>query len=161
VRFQAGELVKRQNKKGKSTLVPLSFGRRRLLNAEPLLINRVGSQRLRPTAKTAIRNMFLAADYVRTSTDLATMEGANEAARAAVNEILLDSGVRAEPCAIWPLREPLEILREVDKSLFRRKLRLEVRQTDIPMRLAGAAAIRATKLIADVMSKVAERTMKK
>jgi uncharacterized protein with NAD-binding domain and iron-sulfur cluster len=161
VRFQASELVRRQSKKGNSTLVPLSFGRRRLLNAEPLLINRVGSQRLRPHAKTTVRNMFLAADYVRTHTDLATMEGANEAARVAVNEILLDSGVRAEPCSIWPLREPLELLREVDKSLFRRKLRLEVRQTDIPMRLAGGAAIRATKFMADVMTKVAERTMKK
>ena len=32
--------------------------------------------------------MFLAADYVRTNTDLTTMEGANEAARRAVNCII-------------------------------------------------------------------------
>ena len=46
------------------------------------------SWRLRPEAATAIPNLFLASDYVRTHTDLATMEGANEAARRAVNAIL-------------------------------------------------------------------------
>jgi uncharacterized protein with NAD-binding domain and iron-sulfur cluster len=35
-----------------------------------------------------IPNLFLASDYVRTHTDLATMEGANEAARRAVNGLL-------------------------------------------------------------------------
>jgi len=34
------------------------------------------------------------------------MEGANEAARRAVNAILTASGSRAQPCAIWPLEEP-------------------------------------------------------
>ena len=37
-------------------------------------------------------NLFLAADFVRTHTDLATMEGANEAARRAVNGILAATG---------------------------------------------------------------------
>ena len=41
-----------------------------------------------PDAVTRIPNLFLASDYVRTYTDLATMEGANEAARRAVNGIL-------------------------------------------------------------------------
>ena len=44
-----------------------------------------------------IDNLFLASDYVRTHTDLATMEGANEAARRAVNAILERSGSSAEP----------------------------------------------------------------
>ena len=57
-------------------------------NAEPLLINTAGSWEHRPDAVTAIGNLLLAADYVRTYTDLATMEGANEAARRAVNGIL-------------------------------------------------------------------------
>jgi hypothetical protein len=48
-------------------------------NVEPLLINHVGSLAARPEAFTEIGNLFLAADYVRTHTDLATMEGANEA----------------------------------------------------------------------------------
>ena len=55
---------------------------------------------------TAIENLMLASDYVRTFTDLATMEGANEAARRAVNGILAASGSRAPRCEVWPLREP-------------------------------------------------------
>ena len=61
---------------------------RLLTNAEPLLVNLVDTWALRPEATTAIPNLFLASDYVRTYTDLATMEGANEAARRAVNGLL-------------------------------------------------------------------------
>jgi hypothetical protein len=43
---------------------------------------------------------------VRTYTDLATMEGANEAARRAVNGILEASGSDAPRCAVWQLHEP-------------------------------------------------------
>lgn len=57
-------------------------------NAEPLLINTVNSWQNRPHSKTDIDNLVLASDYVRTNTDLATMEGANEAGRRAVNHIL-------------------------------------------------------------------------
>ena len=67
-------------------------------NAEPLLVNTKGSWADRPEASTAIPNLMLAADYVRTYTDLATMEGANEAARRAVNAIL-DATARARPAA--------------------------------------------------------------
>ncbi len=73
------------------------------VNLEPLLVNTVGSWEWRPQADTAIENLFLASDYVRTYTDLATMEGANEAARRAVNGILERSGSRASRCEIWPL----------------------------------------------------------
>jgi hypothetical protein len=75
-------------------------------NAEPLLVNLVDTWRLRPTAATAIPNLFLASDYVQTYTDLATMEGANEAARRAVNAILERSGASASPCRVWNLHEP-------------------------------------------------------
>ncbi len=75
-------------------------------NLEPLLINTRDSWKSRPDAVTALPNLFLASDYVRTYTDLATMEGANEAARRAVNGILAASGSRAGPCALWPLNEP-------------------------------------------------------
>jgi uncharacterized protein with NAD-binding domain and iron-sulfur cluster len=75
-------------------------------NREPLLINTVGSLRNRPDAATRIPNLTLAADYVRTNTDLACMESANEAARRAVNAVVERSGVRADPCAVWELREP-------------------------------------------------------
>ena len=67
-------------------------------NLEPLLINTAGSWEDRPDATTRIPNLLLAADYVRTNTDLATMEGANEAARQAVNAILDRTGSRAPRC---------------------------------------------------------------
>ncbi len=67
-------------------------------NDEPLLINTKGSWADRPDAVTAIPNLFLAADFVRTYTDLATMEGANEAARRAVNGILDATGSTASCC---------------------------------------------------------------
>lgn len=76
------------------------------VNLEPLLINTAGSWADRPEATTRIGNLFLAADYVRTYTDLATMEGANEAARRAVNGILSATGSAAPPCRLWPLHEP-------------------------------------------------------
>jgi len=75
-------------------------------NAEPLLINHVGSLALRPEAHTEIGNLFLASDYVRTYTDLATMEAANEAARRATNAILAVSGVTAPPCGLWEFDVP-------------------------------------------------------
>ena len=61
----------------------------RRTNLEPLL-DQHGRLVGRParTPPRAIPNLLLAADYVRTNTDLATMEGANEAARRAVNAIL-------------------------------------------------------------------------
>ena len=75
-------------------------------NEEPLLVNLVDTWRLRPEAVTKIPNLFLASDYVRTYTDLATMEAANEAARRAVNGILEASGSDAVPCPVWDLHEP-------------------------------------------------------
>lgn len=75
-------------------------------NLEPLLINTAGSWADRPEATTRIPNLFLASDFVRTFTDLATMEGANEAARRAVNGILDATGSAAPRCPVWPLQEP-------------------------------------------------------
>jgi uncharacterized protein with NAD-binding domain and iron-sulfur cluster len=76
------------------------------INLEPLLVNVKGSWQHRPDAALPeVPNLFLAADYVRTNTDLATMEGANEAARRAVNAILDATGSRAKRCCVWPLHE--------------------------------------------------------
>ena len=104
-------------------------------NLEPLLINTKGSWEDRPDAATRIPNLFLAADFVRTHTDLATMEGANEAARRAVNAILAATGSRAEPCPVWKLREPplLAPFRRLDElrwKLGRRPARPPVRVTE-------------------------------
>src|SRR3546814_3922113 len=57
-----------------------------VVSTEPLLINTPGALAQRPEATTSIPNLFLASDYVRCDVDLATMEGANEAARAARSE---------------------------------------------------------------------------
>jgi uncharacterized protein with NAD-binding domain and iron-sulfur cluster len=89
-------------------------------NLEPLLVNTAGSWENRPEATTAIENLVLASDYVRTHTDLATMEGANEAARRAVNGILDRSGSTQPRCEVWSLAEP-EIFapaRLLDRVLF-------------------------------------------
>jgi uncharacterized protein with NAD-binding domain and iron-sulfur cluster len=90
-------------------------------NLEPLLVNYVDTWRLRPEAVTRIPNFFLASDYVRTYTDLATMEAANEAARRATNGILAVSGVAAPSCELWPLQEPqlLEPFKAYDRMRFR------------------------------------------
>jgi geranylgeranyl pyrophosphate synthase/uncharacterized protein with NAD-binding domain and iron-sulfur cluster len=77
-----------------------------LRNIEPLLVNLVDTWKLRPEATTAIPNLFLASDYVRTETDLATMEGANEAARRAVNGLLDAVAFGGPRCSVWPPQEP-------------------------------------------------------
>lgn len=90
-------------------------------NAEPLMINKAGTWQYRPEATTEIPNLFLASDYVRTYTDIACMEAANEAARRAVNAILAHSGSSAEPAALWPLEEPefFKPMVEYDRMRFK------------------------------------------
>ncbi len=91
---------------GKQALAANTGHDEKLFNLEPLLVNTVHSWTLRPNANTNIQNLFLAADYVRTNTDLATMEGANEAARRAVNCIIDAAGQNQPYCKVWPLSEP-------------------------------------------------------
>jgi uncharacterized protein with NAD-binding domain and iron-sulfur cluster len=76
-------------------------------NKEPLLINRIGSLQWRPPAATQIPNLMLAADYVNTYTNLACMEGANEAGRRATNAILDAMGSKESRCDLWPYKSPL------------------------------------------------------
>jgi uncharacterized protein with NAD-binding domain and iron-sulfur cluster len=102
-------------------------------NSEPLLVNTAGSWVDRPDAVTRIPNLLLAADYVRTNTDLATMEGANEAARRAVNAILATDG-RRDLCRVYKLREPAVLgpARALDAlrwRLFHRPARAPLRVT--------------------------------
>jgi uncharacterized protein with NAD-binding domain and iron-sulfur cluster len=90
-------------------------------NLEPLLINHAGSLEYRPEARTEIGNLLLAADYVRTHTDLATMEAANEAARRATNAILAASGSTAAPCGLWEfdIPKPMRRAQRLDRIRFR------------------------------------------
>jgi uncharacterized protein with NAD-binding domain and iron-sulfur cluster len=93
------------------------------VNLEPLLINTPSSWEARPHPWTRISNLYLASDYVRTHTDLATMEGANEAARCAVNAILDVSRSDQARCEVWPLREPavVEPLKLWDSVAYQRE----------------------------------------
>jgi hypothetical protein len=77
--------------------------------------------------------MFLAADYVRTDTDLACMEGANEAARRAVNALLDASSSQARRCQTWSL------------SVAR----------DVVERLSGLGSSDAVRSVAERAAKVA------
>jgi 15-cis-phytoene desaturase len=90
-------------------------------NLEPLLINTAGSLQYRPEATTEIPNLFLASDYVKTYTDVACMEAANEAARRAVNGLLERAQSSAKPVPLWPLSEPefFKPLIEYDRLRFR------------------------------------------
>ena len=90
-------------------------------NATPLLVNTAESWVNRPDAFTSIPNLFLSGDFVRTNIDLATMEGANESARAATNALCEAAGSRAAPAEIFklwtnPAMEPVKL---VDAGLYR------------------------------------------
>jgi uncharacterized protein with NAD-binding domain and iron-sulfur cluster len=90
------------------------------INHARLLVHPPGSWALRPEAATAIPNFVLASDYVRTGTNLASMEGANEAARRAVNAILQRCGSTAARAQIWPLSEPanFDMWKRLDERLY-------------------------------------------
>jgi uncharacterized protein with NAD-binding domain and iron-sulfur cluster len=90
-------------------------------NDDPLLVNTVDTWEKRPTPRTAIPNLFLAGDYVQTDIDLATMEGANESGRAAVNALLDAAGSKATPVEMSKLYVPPEYepARRADAELYR------------------------------------------
>jgi uncharacterized protein with NAD-binding domain and iron-sulfur cluster len=89
-------------------------------NATPLLVNTVGSYPNRPSNTTKIPNMFLAGDYVKTNVDLATMEGANESGRAAVNALLDAAGSSAQRVTMYKLYVPPEYdaLKAIDAERY-------------------------------------------
>jgi len=91
-------------------------------NSSGLLIHPPGSWASRPEAASAIPNLCFAADYVRTHTDLASMEGASEAGRRATNAILERTGAAARRADVWPLEEPAMFApwRRIDAELHRR-----------------------------------------
>ena len=89
-------------------------------NLEPLMINTSGSLQYRPEASTEVPNLFLASDYIKTYTDVACMEAANEGARRAVNALLDRTGSAASKVSVWPLNEPdyFQPLIEYDRLRF-------------------------------------------
>ncbi|MFD5412931.1 hydroxysqualene dehydroxylase [Streptomyces nojiriensis] len=94
-------------------------------NQDELLIHPVGTLHNRPSAGTRIPNFFLSGDYVAVDIDLATMEGANASARAAVNSLLERDGSDAPRCTVHPMyRAPeLEPAKRHDRWRYRLGLR--------------------------------------
>lgn len=90
-------------------------------NHNRLLVHPPAAWAIRPDAASAIPNLCIAADYVRTHTDLASMEGAAEAGRRAANAILDRAGYPAR-CEIWPLEElpSFDSWKALDAALYRR-----------------------------------------
>jgi uncharacterized protein with NAD-binding domain and iron-sulfur cluster len=123
-------------------------------NAEPLLVNKVDTWVLRPQAETGIPNLFLASDYVQTYTDLATMEGANEAARRAVNAVIEAAGAKVSRCKLWPLHEPsaLAPFRWIDAWRYRRGL---------PWQGEFTGVVRLLKVLAGILSRFRPNRVRK
>jgi uncharacterized protein with NAD-binding domain and iron-sulfur cluster len=128
-------------------------------NLEPLLVNTAGSWADRPEAETRIANLFLASDFVRTHTDLATMEGANEAARRAVNAILAASGSRAPMCNVWKPREP--VIFAPARAVDRLRWRLFRRPVKPPLRVTADGAVEPTGPLAAAMTAAARRAVRR
>jgi uncharacterized protein with NAD-binding domain and iron-sulfur cluster len=124
-------------------------------NLEPLLINTAGSWSDRPEAATRIPNLMLAADYVRTTTDLATMEGANEAARRAVNAILDAVASPASRCTLFDRVEP-EALRNA-RRLDRLRWRFFRRPARAPLRVDHDGALRPRGVLGRIAIGLASR----
>jgi len=91
-----------------------------LVSRSPLLVHPPGSWHDRPEATTELPNLTLAADHVRTHTNIASMEGANEAARRAVNAILDRAGHAGARCDVWPLQEPaiFDRAKQIDERMM-------------------------------------------
>jgi 15-cis-phytoene desaturase len=97
----------------------LVVGEGGVTNAGRLLVHPPGSWRDRPEATLAISNLFLAADYVRTAVDLASMEGANEAGRRAARGVLRRLGRSDDAVQLFGFEtlERFDRLRAVDSGL--------------------------------------------
>lgn len=89
------------------------------VNSSRLLVHPPGSWAVRPEAATAIPNLALAGDYVRTHTNIASMESACEGGRRAVNAVLERTGSPARPAEVFPLEEPsFQALKWLDHQRF-------------------------------------------
>jgi hypothetical protein len=138
-------------KPGDDGVVPYQYGPRLRFNVEPLMVNRVGSHALRPEAKTKIENMFLASDYVLTETDLACMEGANEAARRAVNALLDQARSTRERCELYEFSLPGGVFRQLTAFT---QVSNPSELLDGAGKMAGRAVDTASKLVNQALGSV-------
>lgn len=93
-------------------------------NEEPLFVQHPGSWADRPDSATAVRNLYLAGDWVRTPINVTTMEGANTGGRQAVNALLDAAGDDAPRCTVAELYRPpeFESAKRRDLERYRRGL---------------------------------------
>lgn len=89
-------------------------------NLEPLFMNNKGTWEERPSHNPDIENFFLAATYIQTSTDINSMESANEAGRLAANQILEEENY--EKCVVeehfnWKLFYPWNKIRKIKSKI--------------------------------------------
>ena len=105
------------------------------VNSDELVVHPVGSWSQRPTARTAVPNLFLAGDYVRVPINVAGMESANSAARLAVNALLDEAGSGAPRAVVHSLnRAPeLELLKAEDRLNHRLGLPNTFDLLDLPV----------------------------
>jgi hypothetical protein len=92
---------------------------------------------------------------VRTNTDLATMEAANEAARRAVNAILDATGSPARRCAVFELAEPA-VLRHA-RRLDQLRWRFFHRPARAPLRVDQDGALQPRGLLGRLVVALAGR----
>jgi uncharacterized protein with NAD-binding domain and iron-sulfur cluster len=130
----------------------LDFSGGPAVNHARLLVHPPGSWAIRPDAATRIPNLVLAGDYIRTKTDLASMEGASEAARHAVNTILERSASGAPRAGVWPLLEPAQfrLARKLDAWLYSRGHRHPFELLGIRNAARAAAWLRRLERISGV-----------
>ncbi len=95
---------------------------RRLVSRDPLVLPSVGQFADRPDVTTAIPNLFLCGDYLKSDWEVANMECASFNARRAANAVLDRSDSREEPCSvIGPYRPPeWEPAKKIDADRYRR-----------------------------------------
>ncbi len=107
---------------GFATRTEPAYRKGNFVNRSPLLVHPPGSRAVRPKAWSAsVPNLLLAADWVSTYTSLATMEGANEAARAAVKALCDARGV-VYPQARVPTPMPEDGYFDAAKTLDAQRL---------------------------------------
>ncbi|MFF0816576.1 FAD-dependent oxidoreductase [Rhodococcus sp. NPDC003318] len=88
---------------------------------DPIFIQNPGSWYDRPDATTAIDNLFLAGDWIKTQMNVSSMESANEGGRLAANAVLHASGSAHAPAEISPRFRQLlwEPFKAADVALYR------------------------------------------
>jgi uncharacterized protein with NAD-binding domain and iron-sulfur cluster len=105
----------------------------RLISDDPLALPSAGQLPDRPDVSTAIPNLLLAGDYLRSEWEVANMEAASFNARRAANAILDRAGSQEPPAAaIGPYRPPeWEPLKRIDARRYARGQR-NLLDVDLP-----------------------------